>query len=68
MVVVVGPWDVTIVVDVYEVVGGGTVIDASPRLPVAGTVTHENRTIPDTANRSNVIVGARKLDLKKPIS
>ena len=68
VVVVVGPCVVLTVVDEYDVVGSGIEIDASPRLPVAGTVTHDNRPIPDTANSNNVSAGARKLDLKKSIS
>ncbi len=60
--------DGTTVVDVYVVTGPGVVIAAGPILPMAGALTHDNRTIPDTINSRSVSVGARKLDLKKPIS
>jgi len=65
-VVVVG--DGTTVVDVYVVVGPGVTTVAGTILPMAGALTHEIRTTADTINSRNVSVGARKLDLKMPIS
>jgi len=67
VVVVVG--EVTVVVEVNEVTAGGVVKDSAGRkLPIAGALTHETRTIADAINSRNVSAGARKLDLKRPIS
>lgn len=66
--VVVRVGDVTVVVDDNEVTTPGVVIAAGPILPMAGVLTNETSTIADAINSRKVSVGARKLDLKRPIS
>jgi hypothetical protein len=57
-----------VVVVVTIVVGSGVVTCTGLKLPVAGGLIQESRTIPDTSKSRKVNVAARALRLKPPTS